>query len=64
MAIEKDGDNTRVSGDGGSITWGPAQDPDHVGETFISVDTGEHHTTWVTGTDANGNSTLIDPNQK
>lgn len=66
MAVEKSGDNTRVSGDGGSITYGPTKDPQHPGETFISVNTGtpspttgKDHSMFVTGTDANGNPTLI-----
>jgi hypothetical protein len=59
MPIQKKGKNTRVTGQGGSVTWGPTKDPQHPGQKFISVNTGKgHHSTYVTGKDSSGTSTL------
>lgn len=40
--------NARVEGNGGSVTVGQCQDPAHPGQGWISINTGDHKSTYVT----------------
>lgn len=38
----------QVSGSGGSVTVVQCNDPSHAGEGYVSVNSGDHHSTFVT----------------